>query len=170
MAAAKVLDERLGAQLRDGLKGPAVGPRVVPIEPLDGAYINHRRRSPARRRRYRAALGDAFTISFFVLPTMAISSSCSFDGTLNVSRVLRKSATIACHWASLMFRCSCASFIDRPLYLHGPPVTSQTSVVTWNLSPAFGTRLRASLIAGFALSVSLTSNRSMKSSTTVAML
>jgi hypothetical protein len=47
-----------------------------------------------------------------------------------------------------MFRCSCASFIDRPLNLHGPPVTSQTSAVTWNLSPAFGTRLRASLNRG----------------------
>jgi hypothetical protein len=34
-----------------------------------------------------------------VLPTIAISSSCSFDGTLNLSRVLRKSATIACHCA-----------------------------------------------------------------------
>src|SRR5262245_22891873 len=109
-------------------------------------------------------------MSFLVLATIAISSSCSLLGTLNLSRVLRKSATIACHCASLMLSCACASFIDRPEYLQGPPVTSQTSAVTWNFNPAFGTRVRASLIAGFPFKVSFTSRRSMKSSTTVAML
>ena len=33
-------------------------------------------------------------VSFFVLPTMAMSSSCSLAGTLNCASVLRKSATL----------------------------------------------------------------------------
>src|SRR5262245_5654752 len=69
-----------------------------------------------------------------------------------------------------MFKRAWDSFIGRPVYLHGPPVAAHTRAVTWNLRPAFGTRARASLMAGLALSVSLTSRRSIKSSTRVAML
>ena len=83
------------------------------------------------------------TMSAFVLFTIAISSPCSAAGTLNLSSVLRKSANIACHSFSEMFRCACAAFMSRPAYLHGPPVTWQTSAVTWNFNPCFGTRSRA---------------------------
>jgi Tetratricopeptide repeat len=62
-------------------------------------------------------------MSFFVLPTIVINSSSSFVGTLNLSKVLRKSATIACHWASLMFNRSGDSLIDdraaRPEKIRG---------------------------------------------------
>ena len=44
-----------------------------------------------------------------------------------MSRVALKSATIASHSACVIFSCWCDSFIARPVYLHGPPLASQTS-------------------------------------------
>src|SRR6185503_16381445 len=81
----------------------------------------------------------ATTMSPFVEPTIVSNSVCSAFGTLNWSSTATKSRTIASHSFSVMCRWRCASFIDRPVYVCGPPVTWQTSAVTWNLRPAFGT-------------------------------
>ena len=65
---------------------------------------------------------EDITISGLVLSTMAKSSFCSFSGTLNLSKVFSKSATMASHFFAVMYMCLWDSFIVRPLYFSGPPV------------------------------------------------
>src|SRR6266498_3567725 len=67
------------------------------------------------------------TISALVFPTISNNSFCSAAGTLNLSRDFLNSAAMIPHSFSLIFRCAWASFIAFPVYLHGPPLTSQTN-------------------------------------------
>ena len=105
-----------------------------------------------------------------VLSTMAVNSSCSGCGTSNLSSVCWKSSMNACHSSSVIIRCRWGSPIVRPEYFCGPPVASQTIYVTRYLNPGGDTLWCASSTRGFAFTLGSTMIRSMKSSTTVAML
>ncbi len=89
-------------------------------------------RCASSRRCHLAAVAGA-TMSPLVFPTMSNSSCCSVTGTLNRASDFLNSATITPHSFSVMWRCVCDSFIPLPVYLQGPPVTSQMSAETWNL-------------------------------------
>src|SRR5438105_1859764 len=117
-----------------------------------------------------AGSAESTTISDRVLLTIAFSSTCSSAGTLNLSSVRWKSSRNASHSVLVIFNCACESTIDLPVYFCGPPVAQQTISVTRYLNPAGGTRWCASSTRGLALSLGSTMIRSMKSSTTVAML
>ena len=74
------------------------------------------------------------------------------------------------HSSSVMPRCRWLSPIERPEYNRGPPAAPQSISVTKYLKPAGETRWCASSTAGFLFSRGSVVTRSMKSSTTVAML
>src|ERR1700737_3616855 len=72
-------------------------------------------------------LGYGFsTMSFFIGPSIASSSSCSFFPTLNLFKVATKSLTSALKSAIVTPIPACASFILLQVYLQGPPVASQS--------------------------------------------
>src|SRR6266478_5207089 len=76
----------------------------------------------------------------------------------------------ASHSWPVIFRCACESAIGLPVYFCRPPLAQHTISVTRYLNPAGGTRWCASSTRGFAFSLGSTMTRSIKSSTTVAML
>src|SRR5215472_7327045 len=65
------------------------------------------------------------TRSLFMGPNMASSSFFSFSPTLFLSRAQTRSSTKALKSAVLMPMPWCASFMDFPVYLQGPPPASQ---------------------------------------------
>jgi len=110
------------------------------------------------------------TMESRVLSTMASNSDRSCCGTSNLSSVCLKSSMKASHSSPVISMSRWESFIARPVYRCGPPVASPTISVTRYLNPGGNTRWCASSTRGFAFSRSSTMIRSMKSSTTVAML
>src|SRR5438067_396669 len=92
---------------------------------------------------YRAAVLGT-TMSALVVPTIASNSCCSAFGTLNSSRVATKSLAIASHSFSVMYSLLCASFIVRPVYCCGLPVTRLLSS-----NEAQSPRLRIRVLGSF---------------------
>src|SRR5205823_9475634 len=91
-------------------------------------------------------------------------------GTANLSSECWRSSMNASHSLAVIFKWACDSAIGLPLYFCGPPPAQQTISVTRYLNPGGGTRWCASFTRGLAFSLGSFITRSMKSSTTVAML
>src|SRR5262245_20461260 len=63
-------------------------------------------------------------MSALVLSIMALISACSGWGTANLSSVCWRSSRKASHSAAAIIRSLCESFMERPVYLCGPPAAS----------------------------------------------
>jgi hypothetical protein len=74
------------------------------------------------------------------------------------------------HSPGVMRRCRCELSMSLPVYFCGPPAAQRSISVTRYLKPAGGTLWCASSTKGLALSRGSAITRSMRSSTTVAML
>src|SRR5713101_2186590 len=76
------------------------------------------------------------TMSLFIGPSTPSSSFFSFSPTLNLSSAPTRSSTSALKSAVATPMPLCASFIVRPVYLHGPPDASQIWFTRFILSLA----------------------------------